>query len=233
MTLVSLLSRAAAADCHLVLEGDVATCREDAPPETTDERMQGAFTASVAVGPHVGWLRAAPALALDHPGTTGVPLSRGGSIGLTGLDVGARLRWGRLVIFGPYYSFGNSNLGAPLREGRVRVTAFDISLGLGWEHVTRGWTFTGNLRAGASTIVDKTVVQGTEVSGDRTRFGLHAEIEACRILAFGEPRMRVNRVPKRGVAALSACGFAAPTLYDFGWVNGGLVGLRLAGELGD
>lgn len=86
--------------------------------------------------------------------------------------------------------------------------------GYGFRAKERRWMFEGAVQPGMAYLFTSgsaaSGAQSSDMSFHATTFVLQADLAACRRI---DP---VNR----------ACLFVAPTLYEFGWWNGGTIGLR-------
>lgn len=215
-------SRIAALGCGLVVGFAILGCER---PARADVDFQLAGTAGAA------WMRSLPALTSPSITTAAreVPESRvpvGGSLTWAGaaFEIGMTVD-DRIIIpglgIGGYGAVGSYDTIVTSADGSIARarpwTAYRLDVllpGIGYRMKARRFMFEASIRTGVSGMyMDGSIAGGT---GD-SPVGLSAysgvvqvELEACRRL---DPVTRV-------------CLVVAPRIYDFGFMNGGTLGLR-------
>ena len=190
------------------------------------------FDFQLAAGMNTRWLRQTPTLDTPALTTSARELTAGsvpmrGGVGMLGgyVDVGLTLDDRYLIpllggslysALGSYDAIITSRDGSIVRARPWTASSFEILLpGLGYRLKKRRWMFGVQVRGGYGVLA----MEGAMASGadldpielSQTTFFVSAELEGCRRL---DPTFRV-------------CLQVAPRVYDFGFMNGGTIGLRL------
>ncbi len=180
----------------------------------------------------IDWMPYVPTLSVPTTETSARTIQGGtlpsvGSLYFAGLQVDSSFVYKRRLVVpllgvSGALAVGNSSAVVSSLDGSIAEerpwTAYRLECllpGLGVRFTVRRWSFAGSVRAYVVGLgMDATVASGAGSSDVSTpsRFGLgaRADLEGCRRL---DP---VNRI----------CVYVAPTLYEFGLVNGGSAGLR-------